>query len=544
VKDSQLQPLHNVNPGNAPPALQSRPVPGWDLAIWFGLAVGVGLRFSQLNRQSLWLDEGYTAWMVSHSPAQILRLVRADTAPPLYYLLLHAWTLIFGHSEIGLRSMSALASSLSLILVAAIANRCLNNKPAVAVAVWSLAFGFRQLYFAQEARFYALMALCVAATFLCILNHLQSGRRKWIVGISFLLTASLYIHNMMIPYVGALFLAWLLLPGIQPFGRRLADILLTAGIVAGLYAPWAIFCLPKQLAMVRQGFWVSRPTVTDIFREISSLMNVPSAQTWTQILAVLHIHHKVNLAAVVISLIVLVLLLLMAMIFQNGPRRREAAALFTVIFGPVLIIAIYSFFRTPVIMGKTFLPSATLMPILLLLPLNLALPKLPRRMLYGGAVVMLILTIGTYCGWRWGDVKENWRGAARVVADLPAHRRLIVFLSEDGQLPFDYYYAYRASEDVTGVPAGFFDRDPPRAMLRVVDSGDLGNLQTRLAAGGYDQVLLITCHLWWCDPKHLTEQFLRKKYPGVRSVGLGELSVMQFDAPDPESGPRWAGTDP
>lgn len=544
MKDSQLQPLHIVNAQPTARAIAPAFLSGWDLAIWFGLAVGIGLRFSQLNRESLWLDEGYTAWMVGHSASEILRLVRADTAPPLYYLLLHAWTRVFGHSEIGLRSMSALASSLTLILFARLANHCLNKKSAVAVAVWSLAFGFRQLYFAQEARFYALMALCVVAAFLCILNHLQSAGRRWIFGISILLTASLYIHNMMIPYVGAIFLAWVILPGIQPLRRRLADISLTAGIVAVLYAPWAIFCLPKQLGLVQQGFWVSRPTIADILREISSLMNVPSAFTWTQILAHLHIVHKVNLAAVVISLIVLILLLLMALIFQQGSRRREAAALFTLIFAPVLIIAVYSFLRTPLLMAKTFLPSATLMPILLLLPLNLTLPNALRRILYGGAAVMLILVIGTYCGWRWRDQKENWRGAARVVTDLPSTRRLIVFLSEDGELPFDYYYHYRPDEDSTGVPAGFLDRDPPRAMLRVVSSDDLRNLQSRLDADGYDEVLLIQTHLWWCDPRDLVYQYLRKKYPVVQSVRLFEVTVVQFDAPPPENGPRWAAVEP
>jgi uncharacterized membrane protein len=516
----------------------------WDLTVWLGLAVGIGLRFSQLNRESLWMDEGYTAWMVGHSAPEILRLVRADTAPPLYYLLLHAWTLVFGDSEIALRSMSALAGSLSLILVARIAGKCLNNKPAIAVAVWALALGFGQLYFAQEARFYALMALFTVATFLCVLNLLQSGRRRWLIPISLLLTASLYTHNMMIPYVGAIFLAWLVLPGKQPPKRRLADLCIVAATVAVLYAPWGIFCLPAQLRLVHQAFWVPRPTITGILVQITSLMNVSSVMTWNQILAYLHIHYKVNRAPIVISLLILMLILIMALLFQRGPRRREAWALAILVLAPIAGISIYSYFRTPVLMGKTFLPSETLMPILLLLPLNLALPPLLRRILCGGAVLILILAIGTYCGWRWGDEKENWRGAARVVASLPAQHRLIVFISEDGQLPFDYYYHYRPGEEATGAPDGFFDRDPPRAMRRVTDQDDLQDLRSHLDGGGYDEVVLVTSHLWWCDPRGLTEKFLRRKYPGAQSVSLFEITVERFSASPPETGPRWAAAEP
>ena len=78
------------------------------------LAIGVFLRWFRLGHESLWFDEGYTAWVVSLSPADLIRAVRVDTAPPLYYLLLHGWTVLFGRSEFALRSMSALSAASAL----------------------------------------------------------------------------------------------------------------------------------------------------------------------------------------------------------------------------------------------------------------------------------------------------------------------------------------------------------------------------------------------------------------------------------------------
>src|SRR5271165_5549902 len=87
-------------------------------AIVSGAAVagGIALRWSGLGRKSLWLDEGYTAWVVSNPWQQIVRIISVDTAPPLYYLLLRGWTQLFGFSEAALRSMSALMATVALFV--------------------------------------------------------------------------------------------------------------------------------------------------------------------------------------------------------------------------------------------------------------------------------------------------------------------------------------------------------------------------------------------------------------------------------------------
>src|SRR5450432_3945764 len=72
------------------------------VVIWGSVIAGVGLRFAQLGKSSLWFDEGYTAWAAAHPVGEIVRIIKADTAPPLYYILLRGWTHLFGFSEAGL----------------------------------------------------------------------------------------------------------------------------------------------------------------------------------------------------------------------------------------------------------------------------------------------------------------------------------------------------------------------------------------------------------------------------------------------------------
>src|SRR5580700_11126504 len=89
---------------------------------------GIALRFAQLGKMSLWFDEGYTAWVASLSPTQIIRMIRVDTSPPLYYLLLRGWVGMFGHSEAAMRGLSALFSSAALLVFYGIARRLLRDR--------------------------------------------------------------------------------------------------------------------------------------------------------------------------------------------------------------------------------------------------------------------------------------------------------------------------------------------------------------------------------------------------------------------------------
>ena len=58
------------------------------------------------------------------SPARVVRAVLlSDTSPPLYYLLLYGWTLVFGTSDVALRLFSTACSLACLPFLVGIARR-------------------------------------------------------------------------------------------------------------------------------------------------------------------------------------------------------------------------------------------------------------------------------------------------------------------------------------------------------------------------------------------------------------------------------------
>ena len=76
------------------------------------------LRFWRLGHQGFWFDEGNTALLVQLSPGKMLGLIpKTESTPPLYYCVAWVWARLFGHSEVPLRSLSAL-SGVAIVPVA------------------------------------------------------------------------------------------------------------------------------------------------------------------------------------------------------------------------------------------------------------------------------------------------------------------------------------------------------------------------------------------------------------------------------------------
>ncbi len=130
--------------------------------IWLILLFGFGLRLISLN-QSLWLDEATTSSVASRfSFSEIItKFSPADFHPPLYYLVLRGWSMVFGFSEISLRIPSVIFGVVTIYVVYLIGKNIFNKKVGLVSSLF-LATGGLHIYYSQEARMYALTALFVS----------------------------------------------------------------------------------------------------------------------------------------------------------------------------------------------------------------------------------------------------------------------------------------------------------------------------------------------------------------------------------------------
>lgn len=155
---------------------------GWTLVAF--TAGGAALRFAALGDQSLWFDEALSAVTVAGSIGDVFESLEQQALPPLYFLVAWVWVRIFGDGDAALRSLSAVAGTLT-IPVAYAAGRELVDRRAGLVAALLVALSPPLVWYSQEARSYALMVLMCALSLLFFARARGTGRPRdlalWVV---------------------------------------------------------------------------------------------------------------------------------------------------------------------------------------------------------------------------------------------------------------------------------------------------------------------------------------------------------------------------
>ena len=240
----------------------------------FVLLLATFTRFHLLEAQSFWNDEGNSARLSERSIPAIIAGTASDIHPPLYYLALRGWRELVGETEFGLRSLSAFAGVVTVAIVMALGrNLTQGRKGAKAQAIPNESIGSARpgvvaltsavagllaavspvlVYYSQETRMYALLALLAALSAWVLLVWLGGARRPWfwMAAYTLLLAAGLYTHYFfpaVIAAQGAVVVLWWRRPewvtgravgeGRSRHRRLLGWLGLAAASVA-LYLPW------------------------------------------------------------------------------------------------------------------------------------------------------------------------------------------------------------------------------------------------------------------------------------------------------------------
>jgi hypothetical protein len=201
----------------------------WGLAALSG--AGGALRFATLHVQSFWLDEAITHGLVTRTLGSMLSMIpRSESTPPLYYLCAWAWVRVFGSDEVGLRSLSALFGTATIVLIALIARRLAGQRAGLAAAALCAANPLL-IWYSQEARAYALLVALCALTLWCLL---RADWRGWAIAAALALATHYFALFVVVPEG-----AWLLWRHGRSSRRAAWSIAFVVAVAAAL-APLAI----------------------------------------------------------------------------------------------------------------------------------------------------------------------------------------------------------------------------------------------------------------------------------------------------------------
>ncbi len=213
----------------------------------------------------LWLDEALSVNIARLPLADIPAALRHDGSPPLYYLLLHAWTRLFGAGDVAARSLSGVLSIAALPVMWAAGRRAGSRATAWAALILFASSPFAIRY-ATEARMYSLVMLLFLLGYLALGRALERPTPSRLAAVS-VLTGALLLSHYWAVYLFVLVLGLLLYRtrrGPRPAAARRALVAVLGGAV--LFLPW----LPTVLfQLAHTGTpWATRPAVGAIVTAI------------------------------------------------------------------------------------------------------------------------------------------------------------------------------------------------------------------------------------------------------------------------------------
>lgn len=430
----------------------------------FGLAaIGLFLRVHDLGQGSFWVDEAYSARISQLPPMEIISTTAADVHPPLYYLLLRAWMLVFGQGEAAIRSMSLVLDMFAMAAVADLAWLAFRRRGVVLLALALHALSPFAILYAQEARMYSLMLLVSTLSAAWLIRLLRTGTVA--AAAVYVLTTALAVYTHMFGFFmvagqAAFVTVAALVPrfrvgGSGRFGALSARGALGIAIaVAALIAPWAwvVRQQMKWAATVTEkgAWWIPKPPIKGLVGPFYSFGGN-------------------SLVFMALSVLLLGFIALTALVYMRGRwggrwHRTEAPEeshpgvvllLLVTVLSPILISFVMSHVTTPIYVSRFMMGGFGAFLILLAAAVTL----LPHRFaVLGAGAALLALSVWRIPATNYDqNFKANspWRELSETLKSRPVDQ---VLYRPDDEWPIDWYLRRRSSLNLARISARAEDR--------------------------------------------------------------------------------------
>lgn len=367
------------------------------------VAIGVLVRFTTLEHQSLWYDEADTRSVVASSLGNLFsRLPQSELNPPLYYVLLWLWTHVAGIGEAGLRSFSAACGVLTIPVMWVIGRR---QSPRVGlIAALLTAVNPLMYWYSQEARNYALLTLLSALSLLFVLRAADrpSNRRLLAWGAICALALGTHYFAFLAIAPQAIWLVWTL---------RASGRLSIAGIALAL-APLAVTAVAIAPLAARQS-----QTDASFIAESASLT----------LRTVLLVVEDVAGTGVLVPALGGVLVALLVVFLPREPaRNRDVTLLLAVGLGAVATALLAALAGHDYFSTRNLMPSWPAFALLVATGLGLARRPLIGTIACGLLVAVSVLGVVAVIA-KTEFHRANWRGAARALGPAAPSRAIVSY---------------------------------------------------------------------------------------------------------------------
>lgn len=499
----------------------------WTVCALLGV-LALLLRLPTLSSRSLWLDETYSAWFANLPLHELwTRAPLYETHPPLYYTLLKGWSLAAGRSEAGLRSLSVLASVLTVVALPVLARVARLGARAERVALLAglfLAANAASIAFAQQARPYGLQALAgslavsCAAMLVRVLASSSSASASapasaparasarawpWALGLALSTGLTMWLHNTGVFAALAIWAGMTLGLCLTTPGPRRPQALAVGAAGLGALLVWSPFVpmlLQQSAALTRLAYWLR-------------FSPHEAKAAWTVVAGAPLLHYPAAL------------LVLSGFVWLWRRSRAHFWLMLCTMALPVLALAGYSWLVKPVFLSRLFLwlgPAGMVLA-------TLGVTALPARVRAPAVAAMLALSMIAVLGF-YRSRTEGWRDLLSGFARDDRPGDLVLAFPNEVQMPLAYYLPRGPA--VVYLPGPF----PALGLARryvsnpgapAIAPGDVARLRALLP--GHARVWLIERRAELYDPDGLVMHELGRRYRLTQRIAGDGANIWLFE---------------
>jgi hypothetical protein len=331
----------------------------------------------------------------------------------------------------------------------------------VTLAMLLYSVSFFHIWYAKEARFYALLTFLSLGTVFCALLCLEKASAPRLLALALVLSASLFVHNMAWFYLPGLAVFWFVYPSERKLRDRCKDALIIAAISMLFYAPW-LPTLKNQMRQVHDFLVLPKPRFRDLLETLCLLCSFDT-RTFQDMFRN-HFHTQVLFGFWTWApafLMVFSLCVIGALYAVCPVERRKSAALLAYSTLPILLVFLDSRLFTSIYVNRVFTGAGVLILLVLCAPIAFQVGNRKKFFQCVGLLLLLGATISAL-GYLRRERKEDWRGVTLYLLKIPERQRLAVVVLDYCQVLVDYYsvqlFNSRSLLEVTGLKTRF---EPP-----------------------------------------------------------------------------------
>lgn len=486
------------------------------------LALALALRLMGLTK-GIWLDEYATLQIILQKDlAKAIQGMRADNHPPLYFLLLWAWSHISARDAF-LR-LPAVVFGFTAVLVTMAWGKFYSRLGGLLAGLLCATLPV-MLFYSQEIRHYSLLVLATALAFFFASFILKEpGKPGGYIGLTVSLTLAMATHLLGILILGAIVIYILVSPkAIQQIDAfRLGLALLVPLAVFG----FVYFSFLKDLNSNVQDWWVppvSRKLILSTGRDLlgvdKALEPARELQKGLPLLAS-GLNGLVKLAALGFAGLLLVL---------GDWKRTYPLAAASAVY--LLGLTAYSILFKPLLLSRTALPA--LVPLIVFTGVQAASIR-PNDLRRAAVLLLVFLTLVFAADWavyQAGYSKEGWSELSKVLKSKMGSADLAVFYPSYVRGPVSYYLPELSKENSLEVNVGE-SQDPFEAQ---VEAWVQANREPERSRALF--LIVRKDSLVDKDEGHYQEMrsFLQERFGKPSTVQeFGDLSISRYDIVVPD----------